>query len=80
MKLSFNFSEINCCWLKMTYLDLSCDWDENMTANFASFNLQEFLKFQNSSFTAQVTLETVRSNHRKGNTGSTLLPSLKNGW
>jgi len=49
----------------MTYLELVRDWDENMTANFASFDLQEFIKFQNSSFTAQVTLEIVRSNHSK---------------
>jgi hypothetical protein len=58
---------------------LGCDWDENMTANFASFNLHEFVKFQNSSFTAQITLEIVRSNHSKRRTGSTLLPSLKTG-
>ena len=49
----------------MIYLELGRDWDENMTVNFASFNLQEFVKFQNSSFTTQVTLDIVRSNRSK---------------
>ena len=64
----------------MTYLDPSCEWDKDMTVSFTSFDLQELFEFQDSSFTAQVTLEIVRSSHRKRYTGSTLLPSLKTGW
>lgn len=52
-----------------------------MAASLAASNLQEFVEFENSPFTAEVTLETrsIRDN-KKVDENATLLPSLNIGW